>query len=197
MPSIITHTAVPIALACAAGTRKVPPRLLAAAVAASMLPDADVLGFSFGISYADILGPRGFFHSPLFALLFCVSAALAWRRLGTSYKSVFAVLFISMASHGLLDAATSGGLGIAFLSPFSNHRYFLPWHPIAVSPFGVRLFFGPWGLRVIRSELIWVWVPCLAIGAAGIFLRTFMTAAKKTSSADNADYADEGNNNKL
>ncbi len=178
MPSIITHTAVPIAIACAAGTRKVPPRLLAAAMVASALPDADVLGFSFGIHYEDILGHRGFFHAPLFALLACLLAALGWRKLGTSYISVFAVLFLSMVSHGVLDAATTGGLGIAFLSPFSNHRYFWPWHPIVVSPFGVRRFFGPWGLRVIRSEFLWVWVPCLVISVVGISLR--MMASRRS-----------------
>lgn len=180
MPSIITHTAVPVALACVAGTRKVPPRLLVVAMAASILPDADVIGFSFGIPYASVFGHRGFFHAPLFALLVSLCGALAWRKLGTSYKSVFAVLFLSMVSHGVLDAATSGGLGIAFLSPFSNHRYFLPWHPITVSPFGVREFFGSWGLRVIKSEFLWVWVPCLVISAAGICLRSCIMAPKRS-----------------
>ena len=179
MPSIITHAAVPIALACAAGTRKVPPRLLVAAMAASMLPDADVMGFSFGISYADVFGHRGLFHSPLFALLASLFAALAWRKLGTSYVSVFAVLFLSLVSHGVLDAATTGGLGIAFLSPFSNHRYFLPWHPIVVSPFGVREFFGPWGLRVVKSEFLWVWVPCLIISVFGICLRSYVMPIRR------------------
>lgn len=175
MPSLITHTAVPIAIACVAGSRKVPPHLFAAAVAVSILPDADVIGFSFGIHYADVFGHRGFFHSPFFALLASLSCAFAWRRLGTSYLSVFAVLFLSLASHGVLDAATSGGLGIAFLSPFSNHRYFLPWGPIVVSPLGVSQFFGPWGLNVIRSELLWVWVPCLVLAAAGICVRNHIS----------------------
>lgn len=180
MPSIITHTAVPIAIACAAGTRKVPPSLLVAAMAASILPDADVIGFSFGVPYAHVFGHRGFFHAPLFALLVSLFGALAWRKLGTSYKSVFAVLFLSMVSHGVLDAATSGGLGIAFLSLFSNHRYFLPWHPIVVSPFGVSRFFSSWGLRVIQSEFIWVWVPCLVISAVGICLRNYIISPKKS-----------------
>ncbi len=174
MPSIITHTAVPIAIACAAGNRRVPPRLLAAAMVAAALPDADVIGFHFGIPYDSVFGHRGFFHSPLFALLASLTGALAWRKVGTSFKSTFAVLFLSMASHGLLDAATSGGLGIAFLSPFSNHRYFLPWQPIAVSPFSLSQFLGPRGLRIMRSEFLWVWVPCLVAGVAGFCLRRFV-----------------------
>lgn len=179
MPSIIAHTAVPIAIACAAGTNKVPPRLLVVAMAASILPDADVIGFSLGVPYAHVFGHRGFFHSPLFALLASLFAALAWRKLGSSYRSVFAVLFLSLLSHGLLDAATSGGLGIAFLSPISNNRYFLPWHPIAVSPIGVSRFFSSWGIRVIRSEFIWIWVPCLIISIVGISLRSWALAPEK------------------
>jgi hypothetical protein len=35
-------------------------------------------------------------------------------------------LFLATAGHGLLDAMTNGGLGLAFFSPFDNHRYFLP-----------------------------------------------------------------------
>jgi hypothetical protein len=49
--------------------------------------------------------------------------------------------FLATASHGLLDAMTDGGLGVAFFSPFDKHRYFFPWTPIRVSPIGLtRLF---------------------------------------------------------
>ncbi len=179
MPSIISHPAVPITIACIAGTRKVPPRLLTAGIVASVLPDADILGFAFGIPYSHVFGHRGFFHSPLFALCAGLIGALAWRRPGGSYLSAFVVLFLSMASHGVLDAATSGGLGIAFLSPFSNHRYFLPWQPIAVSPIGVSPFLSSWGVRVLRSEFLWVWMPCLGISSAGFCFRRFVLASDK------------------
>ena len=39
-----------------------------------------------------------------------------------------------MASHGVLDALTDGGPGVAFLAPFDDTRYFFPWRPIRVSP---------------------------------------------------------------
>src|SRR6267378_8050335 len=42
--------------------------------------------------------------------------------------------FLATASHGLLDAMTNGGLGVAFFAPFCDTRYFLPWQPIVVSP---------------------------------------------------------------
>jgi len=68
-----------------------------------------------------------------------------------------------------LDAMTDGGLGVAFFAPFDNHRYFFPWRPIRVSPIGAGRFFGKRGLAVLRSELLWIWIPAgiLALAAWG------------------------------
>ena len=54
---------------------------------------------------------------------------------------------------------TNGGLGVAFFSPFDNTRYFLPWQPIAVSPLSLTRFFSGRGLKVLQSELLWIWIP--------------------------------------
>jgi inner membrane protein len=62
-------------------------------------------------------------------------------------------------SHGLLDAFTDGGLGIAFFAPFDSTRYFFPWRPIAVSPIGISEFFSLGGLRVLLIEGIWIGIP--------------------------------------
>jgi inner membrane protein len=70
------------------------------------------------------------------------------------------------ASHGVLDAFTNGGLGIAFLWPWSAHRYFFPIQMIEVSPLGLRPFLSAWGLNVLLSELLWVWIPCTLLGWA-------------------------------
>jgi inner membrane protein len=56
--------------------------------------------------------------------------------------------FLITASHGILDAFTNGGLGIALFSPFDNSRYFFPFRPIQVSPIGAG-FFSMRGLRVL------------------------------------------------
>ena len=71
--------------------------------------------------------------------------------------------FVVTASHGVLDAMTSGGYGIAFFSPFDNTRYFLPWRPLVVSPIGVYGFFSRWGWSVLTSEFLWIWIPTLTI----------------------------------
>jgi inner membrane protein len=171
MPSVLTHPAVPLALAAACGQRYAPRLLLLVGFGASVLPDLDLLGLDLGIPYEHLLGHRGFSHSICFALLLGVGAALLYRKLQTSLSAAFAVVFISCASHGLLDALTSGGLGVAFLSPFSNHRYFFPWRPIAVSPLDVDRFLSDWGLRVLRSEVLCVWLPCALLAGLGFLIR--------------------------
>jgi len=45
MPTIISHPAIPLAAAMICGRKKVPGRLLFAATIASILPDADAIGF--------------------------------------------------------------------------------------------------------------------------------------------------------
>lgn len=87
--------------------------------------------------------------------------------LGADPWTAFLVLFISAASHGLLDALTNGGLGIAFFSPFSNRRYFLPWRILEVSPIGLSALFSRRGVRVLGSDLRCVWAPCLLLAAVG------------------------------
>jgi len=183
MPSIITHAAVPLALWCAADRGRIPPRLLAAGVVAAMLPDADVLAFALHIPYADAFGHRGASHSLLFACALAILAALLlnlgrgrpwsaprssgsrrpWsavscqpRLASTVQAAVF--VFVCAASHPLLDALTSGGLGVALAWPWSEHRFFAPWRPIRVSPFAPQ-FFSARGLATLLSELRWVWLP--------------------------------------
>jgi inner membrane protein len=152
MPSLLSHPAVPVAIVSAVGMRRISLRLFLAGAVFSVLPDADVIGFHFGIPYDHLLGHRGFFHSPIFALVAGLIGATFYRPLRSTYWTAFGLLFISILMHGILDAATNGGLGIAFLSPFSNERYFFPWQPIAVSPFGLERFLRNRGLAVLDSR---------------------------------------------
>jgi inner membrane protein len=108
-----------------------------------MAPDLDVIGFRFGIRYGDFWGHRGFTHSLVFAALLAAIVLLAAFRRGVPGLSqwlLWLYLFLATASHGVLDAMTSGGLGIAFFSPFDNARYFLPWRPVRVSPIAPGAF---------------------------------------------------------
>jgi inner membrane protein len=154
MPTILTHPAVAVAL-------RVPRRLAVAAVALTILPDIDVLAFHLGIPYGSTFGHRGFTHSIAFAAAASAIATLAVR----GDRRAFALLFACAASHGLLDAMTNGGRGIAFFSPFSNHRYFLPWRPIRVSPIGAL------DAAVLWSEVRWVWAPAVGVAILRTLLR--------------------------
>ena len=78
MTTLISHPLPVLALGLPLGPRLIPPRLLLAGLLFSLLPDADVLAFKFGIAYADAFGHRGFSHSLLFAGLSGVLGALAW-----------------------------------------------------------------------------------------------------------------------
>ena len=167
MPTFVSHAAVAVAAGVAFAPRDVPNQFWPLAILCSILPDADVFGFYFGIPYHHVLGHRGFFHSPFFGLLLgalVVSVSFSSADI-FSGRWFFYLIFFSLltASHGILDAFTNGGLGIALFSPFDNTRHFFPWTPIEVSPIGVRAFFSRWGLAVLKSELQWVWLPCFVV----------------------------------
>ena len=122
--------------------------------ALSLLPDADVLGFRFGVAYAAPWGHRGATHSLGFALLGGAAVGLAARALGSRRALATAALAgLVLASHGLLDALTDGGLGCALLWPWSDERFFAPWRPLRVAPIG-RGFLSEAGLRVALVELV-------------------------------------------
>lgn len=160
MPTIITHALVPLTIAVAAGRGRVSPKLAITGVALAMLPDADVIGFGFGVDYADSWGHRGATHSLAFAVLVAGVLALMWREARSLW--VFAFLALALASHGLLDALTDGGLGIALLWPFDDARMFAAVTPIRVSPLGAGFFSGR-GVETLLSELLWIWLPCAVI----------------------------------
>jgi inner membrane protein len=120
--------------------------------ALSLLPDADVLGFRYGIKYADPWGHRGATHSFAFsvALGLAIGLLASVFRLGGLRTGLVATLVI--ASHAALDTLTDGGLGCALFWPFDDQRYFAPWNPIPVAPIG-RHFFSSAGLSVALTEL--------------------------------------------
>lgn len=167
MPTIMTHALVGLGLTELAPLPAKPPWLRALAAGLAALPDLDVIGLPLGVPYRSFFGHRGFFHSLacsvvtgfLLGWALQVPLAIPWWQLG-------AFLCIVMASHGVLDGFTNGGLGIAYFAPFDNGRYFFPWQPIQVSPIGAA-FFSKWGLLVLRSEIVWVWLPLAAtVGVA-------------------------------
>lgn len=140
----------------------------------TIVPDLDVITFKMGIPYDSFWGHRGFSHSLLFALIFAVVCAVGFSIKSFSWKSFLALVsffFLCTASHAVLDAMTNGGLGVAFFSPLDDTRYFFPWRPIAVSPIGAARFFSVRGLEVLKSEALWIGIPCVTFSLLTVLLK--------------------------
>lgn len=168
MPTVFSHTAVPLAVGLGLGRASIPPRLLLAGVALSVMPDLDTIALRAGIPYEVMLGHRGATHSLTFAVGVSLLGACACRALRAGIGRAFWFLLLAAVSHGVLDAFTTGGYGIAFLWPWSTLRYSAPLHLIEVAPLTLSRLLSPRGATVLASELFWVWLPCGLVGL-GLF----------------------------
>jgi len=137
------------------------------------------LAFKFGYAYEHWLGHRGFTHSIFFAIIWSGVLSLIFGK--SKKKIFFIVLFLATISHAVLDAMTTGGLGVGFFIPFNDSRYFFPCRPIQVSPIGISKFFSEWGMRVILSELLWIGVPCVVVLMLKKISRKFSSTNKSYS----------------
>jgi inner membrane protein len=179
MPTIVSHTVVAVAAGIAFVPRDVPNHFWWLAIICSIIPDADVVGFYFRIPYGHFFGHRGFFHSPFFAFLMSLFLLFVFFSDVEIFSKrwLFYLFFFLLltASHGILDAFTNGGRGIALFSPFDNGRYFFPWTPITVSPIGISGFFSRWGFEVIKSEILWIWIPSVMMVLIAYFVHFLAT----------------------
>jgi inner membrane protein len=184
MASIFGHAALGFGLA-KISQKKATAKIILLCIFCTVIPDADVLMFFFGVPYESAFGHRGFTHSIFFALdlgllisfLFCRKKNFSvQKRIG-----FFLLFFGCTISHGLLDAMTTrGGLGVEFFFPFDNSRYYFPFRPIKVSPLGVSGFFSEWGLTVLKSEAIWIGIPSLVL----VVIRALINFFAKTEAAE-------------
>lgn len=161
MPTIFSHALASAAIGTVVLPRGLGFKPILIGMACSIIPDLDVLAFSLGIPYAHPLGHRGFSHSFVFAALLAFAALWSFYRepMWARYRrSLFAFLILCTASHGVLDAFTNGGSGVAFFWPIDHGRYFFPARPLEVSPIGAG-FFTQRGLDTLYSELQWIGVP--------------------------------------
>lgn len=133
----------------------------------AVIPDLDAIGYWAGVPYDSMWGHRGITHSFFFAFLFAALAMVFFYQHEKLSRREWLILFISFfvstASHALLDACTTGGRGVDLFAPFYDHRYFLPWQVIKVSPISVTRFFSGYGLQVLESEFAWIWIPSFSI----------------------------------
>jgi inner membrane protein len=181
MATLITHPLVPLVVAAAVGSRVVPWRLLLLGMMLSLLPDGDVVAFRLGVPYEDPFGHRGFTHSLVVAALVAAVLTPLASRLRATTVATFLFLFLSMASHAVLDAFTRQGLGVAFLWPFEDARYFFPFHPVESAPVSIRRFLEVRAGAVLRSELLWLWLPLVGVGLLAYVARVTAPARRNAS----------------
>jgi inner membrane protein len=190
----VGHIAIGMAAARVHGDGCVPRwRSLALWSVLSLLPDADAIGFAFGVDYAAPWGHRGATHSLALSLALGLTIGLAAHWLKRPGGRTALVAGVVLASHGLLDTMTDGGLGCALLWPFDLTRYFAPWRPIPVAPIGLA-FLSPYGGMIALTELV-LFSPALLCAlrsrrarakpvAAGLFLTCWLMSVWLISSGD-------------
>lgn len=173
MASVFGHAILAGAVGSALKKDLRTPKVFVLGIICSIFPDADVLGFKYGILYDSLWGHRGLTHSIFFGLLFGIVVMLLFHHRNSIKQKFILALYYSFCtvSHGVLDGMTSGGMGVAYFSPFDLERYFLPFRKIQVSPLGASRFFSEWGLEVIKSEMIWIGLPSLALFIIILLLR--------------------------
>lgn len=167
MASAFTHAFSAFALGSVLQSGKLRKGLILTGMLSAAMPDLDVIAFWLDIPYEHPLGHRGFTHSILFAALWAIGIGyLFWRKtpdLRVVRWRIWLYLFLCTASHGVLDALTTGGRGVGFFIPMDNDRYFLPWRFIQVSPIRASAFFSEYGLQVLANEVMTVWLPCTIV----------------------------------
>ena len=188
----VGHIAVGMLAARMYRQRRVPAwSSMASWSALSLLPDVDVVGFALGVEYGDPWGHRGATHSLAMSVALGCAIGLAARWIQRPVLRTALMASAVLASHGLLDAMTDGGLGCALLWPSDLTRYFAPWRPIPVAPIGMD-FFSPSGGFVALTEvvlfspvLLLAWRPwSIATKSAALFLVPWLLSVWFVSSGN-------------
>jgi inner membrane protein len=177
MASAPTHIVATGAIAAFFHRPRVPWHLWFFGALLAVAPDLDVFAPRVGVAYRELVAHRGLSHSLLVAAVVSGLVVMLFYRSGAyplRTKGVWLFLFLAMASHGVLDALTKGGPGVAFFAPFEAKRYFFPYRPLAVSPLSIQAFLTSRGLAILINEMRWVWAPSVGLAATVLLLRSWL-----------------------
>ena len=181
MATIITHAVAGAAFGQFAPEGVSRLRIYLCLALAAVLPDADVLGFAFGIPYGHPLGHRGITHAIVFAVL-AAPVVAAFALGGKAFRpGRFAGMTLiasrAVMSRGILDALTDAGLGVGFLIPFTEERYFFPWRPVMTAGLNPSTFCSDRTMTVLENEVRGVWLVIGVVSALHLSLRRLAAAA--------------------
>jgi len=160
MATIVTHGFVGLGLGKVYSTRRMGVLFWVLAFLLPMVPDCDVFGMFWNIAYdGSPLSHRGFTHSIVFACaLGLLVAGLTIRYFRVRFWPLWLFFSAIIASHGVFDALTNGGYGVAFFWPVDSTRYGPGWGPIQVADMGFEIPDFRTS-RTVHTELLWVWLP--------------------------------------
>lgn len=163
MPSLFGHALAGYAISSAFNQGRPSRRMAIVATVCAVAPDLDwFTGFldpqdHFGLAH------RGFLHSFLAAgLITVIAVALAFRSRARQ-PGPWLCLGAATFSHGLLDACTFGGTGVAFLGPFSTTHFVATWQPIFVTPIPLSGRLTDWFFFSVGTEVLWIGIPALLV----------------------------------
>ena len=150
MPSSVSHALAAVAIGAPLAPPRTTPRYWVVGILCSVTLDLDAVGRVFGGGdLAVVGGHRALTHSLLFAVV--VGMLATWTAFRDAHWDgarlrIAAYLILATASHGILDAFTSYGSGVAFLFPLTPVRYSSPWRPLN-------------GL----NEALYIWTPAILL----------------------------------
>lgn len=143
----------------------------------SLLPDLDILPLAFGVHDKGLCGHRGISHTWLFAAVVAAGAYLLFRK-GRNPIRVTVLTFLTVASHGFLDASTTDSRGIHLLWPLLSERIVMPLRPIPVAPSGIA-FLSLRGIEVSLVETLY-FLPLMLLALWKAPLRSFLKSRYPT-----------------
>ena len=145
-------------------TRTEPAHAIVAYSLVALAPDLDIVAAQLG-ARATPLDHRVMTHALPFAVGIGAAIGAVWKD--RSRRLLVGVLTAAaLASHGLLDALTSGSLGPQLLWPFSTAPVGFAWRPIPGAE-SFQQYFLLSGVPVLRSEAL---LSAPLLGLAGLIL---------------------------
>lgn len=159
MPSLFGHAVAGLALNTAFAGEELPRRSWALTTFCALAPDLDWFSAFVNLPHSGWLDHRGLTHSlPAAALL---AGTVWWLGFEPAHRTrrLLLCLLVAAFSHGLLDACTRGGVGVAAFLPFSKARYVCIWQPLQVSPLPLNATLALRFLRSLLGELLWIGLP--------------------------------------
>lgn len=166
MSSLFGHAIAGLAISAAYTQGRPPRRVWVLATVCALAPDLDWFTAFLPAAEGTSLAHRGLSHSLIAALLLAAAAMLIGLRPQLRSPRRWACMLTAAFSHGLLDACTFGGTGVAFLLPFSKARFVCVWQPIFVSPIPLSGKLFDWLLFSLGTELVWIGIPAALLFAA-------------------------------